>query len=130
MKYLVEIPRVLLGLVLVASGIFGLLNMIPHQELQGGAAAYMTGLTGTYLFTLVKLTEVTTGLLLLANRFVPLALVVLAPVMINIVGYHAFYDLKGVAVPVVLMGLQLFVAWRNRGSFAALLTAKPTAATA
>ena len=126
MKYLKEVPRVLLGLLLLGSGLAGLLMTMPAQELQGGAAAFMTGLSGTYLFILVKITEITTGALLLSNRFVPLALVILAPVTINILGFHAFYDQKGLVVPILMVAAQVFIAWQHRATFAVLLSPKPS----
>lgn len=123
-KLLAALPRVLLGLVFFVFGMAGLLQLIPHQEMEGAAAVYMAGLGGTYLITLVKLTEVVVGLLLLSNRFVPLALTLLAPVMVNIVGFHLFYAPSGLAMPVVLLALQLFLAWKYRAAFAPMLSAK------
>ncbi len=120
---LAALPRVLLGFVLLASGIAGLLHLAPAQTLEGPAALYVTGLTGTYLFTFVKLTEVATGALLLSNRFVPLALVIAAPVLLNIAAFHAFYAPSGLAVPVVMLASALFLAWKHRSAYGALLTA-------
>ena len=123
-KILAAVPRFVLGFVLFASGLAGLLHLIPAQTLEGPAALYMTGLTGSYLFTLVKVTEVATGALLLSNRFVPLALVVAAPVLINILAFHSLYAPSGLAVPVVLLASALFVAWKHRAAYAALLAPK------
>ena len=123
-KILAALPRFLLGFILFASGVAGLLNLIPPQTLEGPGALYMTGLGGSYLIILVKLTEVATGVLLLSNRFVPLALVIAAPVLINIAAFHAFYAPSGLAVPVVMIASALFVAWKHRKAYAALLTPK------
>ena len=126
-KYLSQIPRVFLGLIFTVFGMMGLLHMLPAQQLEGPAAVYMAGLSGTYLLTLVKATEVAVGLLLLSNRFVPLALVILAPVMVNIVGFHAFYAPSGLAMPVLLVAAGVFVAWQHRAAFSTLLTPKVAA---
>lgn len=69
------------------------------------------------------------GALLLANRFVPLALVVLAPVIVNILGFHALYAPSGLVLPAILVAAQVFVAWQHRAALSALLTPKgvPTA---
>ncbi len=129
-KIVSALPRVLLGFILFASGLAGLLNLIPPppEPMQGAAALYMSGLGGTYLITLVKLTEVAVGALLLANRFVPLALVIIAPVVINITAFHLFYAPSGLAVPVVMIAAQLYVAWQHRAAFAPVLAAKQVAA--
>ncbi|MDP2276455.1 MAG: DoxX family protein [Archangium sp.] len=129
-KIVSALPRVLLGFILFASGLAGLLNLIPPppESMQGAAALYMSGLGGTYLITLVKLTEVTAGVLLLANRFVPLALVIIAPVVINIAAFHLFYAPSGLAVPVLMIAAQLYVAWQHRAAFVPVLEAKQAAA--
>lgn len=129
-KILAALPRVLLGFVLFASGLAGLLNLIPPQPLEGPGALFMTGLGGSYLITFVKLTEVITGLLLLSNRFVPLALVIAAPVLLNIAAFHAFYAPSGLALPVLMIAASFFVAWKHRAVFTPLLTAKHEAALA
>ena len=127
-KIIAALPRVVLGAVLLLSGLVGLFHLAPAQTLEGQGALYMTGLTGTYLFTLVKLTEVGVGALLLSNRFVPLALVVIAPVLINIAGFHAFYAPSGLAVPIVLLAAELGLAWKYRAAFAPMFVSKVEAA--
>jgi uncharacterized membrane protein YphA (DoxX/SURF4 family) len=127
-KIAAHIPRVLLGLVFFVFGLMGLLHLIPAQPMEGTAGVYMAGLNGTYLITLVKATEVLVGALLLANRFVPLALVVLAPIMVNIVAFHGLYAPSGLVLPVILVAAQVFVAWQHRAVFSALLTPRPSIA--
>ena len=123
-KILVALPRFLLGFILFASGLAGLLHLIPAQPMEGSGALFMTGLGGSYLITFVKLTEVATGALLLSNRFVPLALVIAAPVLLNIAAFHAFYAPSGLAVPTVMLASALFLAWKHRSAYSALLTTK------
>lgn len=123
-KILAALPRFVLGFILFSSGLAGLLHLIPAQPLEGPGALYMTGLGGSYLITLVKLTEVATGALLLANRFVPLALTVAAPVLVNIFAFHAFYAPGGLALPVVLLAAEFFLAWQYRSVFAPMLAPK------
>ena len=127
-KILSAVPRVLFGLILFGAGLAGLLNKIPQEPMEGAAALYMRGLGGTYLITLVKLTEVAAGALLLANRFVPLALVIIAPVVINIAAFHLFYAPSGLAVPVLMIAAQIYLAWQHRAAFVPVLTAKQVAA--
>lgn len=129
-KILAALPRVLFGAILLLSGIAGLLHLAPLPQLEGPAGLYMTGLSGTYLLTLVKLTEVFAGVLLLANRLVPLALVVIAPVLVNIVAFHLFYAPSGLPVPVLLIAAELSLAWRHRAAFAPMFAARGAAVSA
>jgi hypothetical protein len=90
----------------------------------GSVALAGAFLASGYMFPLIKGTEVVVGALLLANRFVPLALVLLAPVMVNIVLFHAFLAPSGIGMAIVLVALQLFLAWTNRRAYRPLLTAR------
>ncbi len=120
-----HVARVLLGLVFFVFGLNGFLHFIPQPPPPESAARFFELMTGSYLFTLVKATEVTVGILLLSNRFVPLALMLLAPVTVNIVLFHATLEpASTLAMPVVLVGLQLFLAWTHRAAYAALFQAR------
>ena len=124
MKYLPTIARILLGLAFLIFGLNGFLNFIPppptgipQGAMDFGAAMMKTG----YLLQLVKGTEVLVAILLLLNRFVPLALLMLAPVLVNIIAFHAFLAPSGVAVPIVLLVLELYLAWTYRQLFRPVL---------
>jgi hypothetical protein len=79
-----------------------------------------------YLFQLVKGTEVLMGALLLLNRFVPLALAILAPVIVNIVAVHVLLAPSGAAMAIVILALEVYLAWSYRGAFRAMLAARVT----
>jgi hypothetical protein len=116
--------RLLLGATFTLFGLNGFLHFLPMPELSGPSAAFMTGLGATgYMFPLIKGTEVLTGVLLLTNRFVPLALTILAPVVINIVAFHAFLA-PGLGLPLVLLALGIYLAYTERAAFAPLLRAR------
>ena len=100
MRYANLIVNGLIGLVFVVFGLNGFLHFIPQPSHPGPAGAFLGALAASgYLFPLVKGTELVTGLLLLAGRYVPLALTVLAPVVVNIVAFHLFLAPAGLAVP-------------------------------
>ena len=63
-------------------------------------------------------------MLLLGGRFVPLALAVLAPIVINIVGFHLFLAPSGIALPLAVLALELYLAWTYRAAFAPMLRAR------
>lgn len=117
--------RILLGLIFTVFGLNGFLNFLPMPPMPEGAGALLGAFVGSgYLMALVKATEVAVGLLLLSNRFVPLALTVIAPVIVNIVLFHAFLAPAGMLVPLVVLALELVLAWSYRDAFRPLLRAK------
>jgi len=119
------VARVLLGLPLVVFGLNGFLNFIPVPPPEGAAATFMGGLAAAgYFFPLLKATEIVTGLLLLSGRFVPLALTILAPIVLNIVAYHGLVLGAGLPLPLVMAALGIFLAWSYRDSFRGVLAAK------
>jgi putative oxidoreductase len=118
------VARVLLGLPFVVFGLNGFLQFLPQPPVEGDAAAYLGGLAAAgYFFPLLKATEILAGLALLSGRFVPLALVVLAPVTLHIFAYHAFLA-GGVAMPLGLVALGLYLAWAYRDSFRGVIDPK------
>ena len=100
--------RVLLGLIFFASGLVGLLNLYPMPpNLPERLLAFNSGLMATgYFFPFLKGIELLCGLLLLTGAFVPLALVMLAPIVINIFLVHAFLAPNGLPVA-IMIGLLL-----------------------
>lgn len=128
LRFLPAIARVLLGVMFLVFGLNGFFWFIPQppaDQLPKGLVDFSTAMMKTgYLFQLVKGTEVVVGLLLLLNRFVPLALVLLAPVVVNIVLVHAFLAPSGVGMGLVILGLQLYLAWSYRSAFRGMLAAR------
>ena len=72
----------------------------------------------------VATVQVTAGLLLLANRYVPLALALLGPVIVNILVFHLLMNLAGIPPGVVVTILWFFLFYRYRANFAGLFVAK------
>lgn len=129
-RHLPTVARVLLGLLFFVFGLNGFLNFMPTPPVPPSAGEFLGGLAATgYMFPLIKGTEVAAGALLLAGSFVPLALVLLAPVIVNIVLFHLVLAPGGYGMLAVILGLELFLAWSYRGSFAGVLRAdaKPVA---
>lgn len=117
--------RLLLGAIFAVFGLNGFLHFIPQPPPAGLAAVFVGGLGASgYFFPLLKGTEVLVGLALLGNRFVPLALTVLAPIVVNIVAFHAFLAPSGIALPVVIAALGVYLAYTERAVFAPVLRAR------
>ncbi len=124
MSKLVLGARIVLGLIFTVFGLNGFLNFIPLPELSGNAAVFMGGLAASgYLFPLMKVVEILCGLMLLAGRYVPLALTLLASIVINIFFFHVALDSSGMPLAVLILVLQLYLAWSYRSSFQGVLKA-------
>ena len=119
-----HVARILLGLVFFVFGLAYFLNFMPApKELPPKPAMDLSiaMMNSGYLFALIKGTEVLVGALLLCNRFVPLALALIAPVLVNIVAFHAFLAPADIAIPVGLVALELYLAWTYRAAFRPML---------
>ena len=119
------IARYLLGLTFFVFGLNGFLHFLPQPPMSGPPASFAGALLATgYMFPLLKGTEVIASVLLLSNRYVPLALAVLAPVLINIISFHAFLAPGGLALPIVLLVAELYLARSYKDAFAPMLHAQ------
>jgi len=120
--------RLALGLVFFVFGLNGFLHFLPQPPMTGAPAAFMGALHATgYMVGLLKGTEVLGGLLLLTGLFVPLALTILAPVIVNIVAFHLVLAPGNYPVVALVLGAELFLAWKHRDVFAPMLRARPIA---
>ncbi|HEY4186392.1 MAG TPA: DoxX family protein [Polyangia bacterium] len=114
--------RLFLGLAFTVFGLNFFLHFLPMPAPPPQAGAFLGALGGSgYLFPLLKATEVVTGLLLLGGLLVPLALTVLAPILINIIGFHLFLEPSGLPIPLALLAAEIYLAWTYRAAFAPML---------
>jgi putative oxidoreductase len=121
MKIAALIARILLGLVFFVFGLNGFLQFIPVGTLPPGLAGqFMTVLLQSHYVFVISAFQLAGGVLLLVNRYVPLALALLAPVLVNIISYHLFLDSTGLPVALVVLILWGFLAFRHRQHFSGL----------
>ena len=119
--------RLLVGLVLFVFGLNGFLHFIPQPPPPQPALAFFGALFATgYMLPLIMGTQLLVGVLLLANRFVPLALVLIAPVIVNIVAFHVALAPAGLPLALVVLTLELVLAWSHREAFGLVLAARST----
>ena len=118
MKITTLIARNLLGLLFVVFGLNGFLHFIPQPPLTGLAGQYFDVLFASHYMVPVFLLQVVGGALLLANRFVPIALVLLGPVIVNILLFHILMNPAGLPPGLVATALWLLVFYSVRSAFA------------
>jgi hypothetical protein len=121
--------RVLLGLLFFVTGLNGFLNFLPQPAtpMPEGALAFAGAMLKTgYLFPMVMGTQLCAGALLLANRFVPLALALLAPIVVNIFAFHAFLAPSGLGIASLVLILEISLAWAYRKAYRPMLAQRTT----
>lgn len=126
-RYLPVIARILLGLSLFVFGLNGFLNFIPQPEtpMPEAAMAFAGALVATgYMMKLIAVTHLVVGALLLLNRFVPLALALFAPFIVNSIAFHLFLERSGLGVACVFLAFELYLAWAYRAAFRPMLAAR------
>src|SRR5215203_6428360 len=96
MRFAPHVARVLMGALFTFAGSNGLFHYMPDPDPKTMSPAVLklmgAFMESGYMFPMIAGTQLLVGLLLLVNRFVPLAVVLLAPVVVNIVLLHAFLD--------------------------------------
>ncbi len=111
MKKVTVIARILLGLIFLGSGV-AFFVMAPPPPMEGPMGDFFKGMMATkYFFYLLKGTEIVCGGLLLLGMFVPLSLIVLAPVILNIFLVHAVMMPQGLPLAIVLGAIEIYLAF-------------------
>ena len=123
MKIVATIARVLMGVVFLVFGANLIMPFLPNPPLPAGAMKDFTTVLGSTHYTVVVgFFQLLPGILLLINRYVPLALTVLAAELVNILTFHILVAHTGVfPIPILMAILWIIVFWRVRESFAGIL---------
>jgi putative oxidoreductase len=124
MKTLVLISRILLGLIFLVFGLNGFLHFIPAPMPTGVAGQFFGALFVSHYLAAIFALQLVAGVLLLANRFVVLAIAILAPILVNIALFHACMAPAGFAPAVIAVALWSVLFIRERAAFSPLWVAK------
>ncbi len=124
MKIASAVARYLAGVIFVVFGLNGFLHFIPLPPPSGVAGEFMGALYVSHYLTLIFGLQVVGGVLLLANRFVPLALAILAPVIVNILSFHALMAPSGLPMALVVTLLWILIFINARSAFSGLFQAR------
>jgi putative oxidoreductase len=121
MKATILVQRVF-GFCFLAFGLNGFVHFIPHLGMRNAALEFFLGLAATgYMLPLLYMTQAAAGALLLVSFYVPLALAMLAPIVINILLFHVFLAPAGLPVALMLVSFEVSLAWSYRESFIPML---------
>jgi putative oxidoreductase len=127
MKIASTITRLLLGFIFLVFGLNGFLHFIPMPPPTGLAGQYMMALYMSHYLVVIFLLQLIPGILLLVNRYVPLALALLAPVIVNIFFFHALMAPAGLPLALVVVALWIVTALSIRSTFSGLFQQSVTA---
>lgn len=116
------VARLLLGLMFFVFGLNKFLGFLPQPPLPDSAGQMMGALAQSgYFFPVLAASEVVAGALLLSGWFVPLALLILAPIVLHIILFHVFLAPAGTAMGVIALALGIYLAWAYRENFKPVL---------
>ncbi|MEO8098178.1 MAG: DoxX family protein [Acidobacteriota bacterium] len=116
--------RLLMGVPFLIFGLNGFLDFIPQPEtpLPEGAAAFAAALMNSgNMMQLIGTTQFIAGALLTLNRFVPLALALLAPFLVNSIAFHVFLEHSGLPFAAIFLLLEIYLAWVYRSAYRPML---------
>lgn len=115
--------RVLLGLIFTVFGLNFFFHFIPVPPPPEAGANFLGALFATgYIFPIIKTLEVITGLALIAGVFVPLSLLLLAPIAVNILLFHTILAPEGAPLAIVVVVLGLLTAWGYKDRFTGVIS--------
>ena len=123
MKLASTVARYLLGLAFTVFGLNGFFHFLPQPPPTNPLAIqFFQAVTQSHFMALIFFLQLVSGLLLLSGRFVPLALTLLAGIILNILNYHIVMDPKniGAGVFVAILWVLVFISYRE--SFRPLLS--------
>ena len=123
-RLLPTVARLLMGLPLIVFGLNGFFNFIPQPTtpLPEGAAAFAEALMKSgYMMQLIGGTQLIVGVLLVLNRFVPLALALFAPFMVNSIAFHLRLEHSGLPMAAIFLVLEVYLAWTYRNAYRPML---------
>ena len=121
------IVRYVLGVPLLVFGLNMFFNFIPQPKtpIAPGAAAFAGALLASgYMMPLLGVTFLLVALMLVTNRFVPLALALFAPFIVNSILFHIFLEHTGLPMSAVFLALELYLVWSYRSAYRTVLTAR------
>ena len=124
MKIAVLIARILLGLEFAFFGLNGFLNFLKASPPPGVAGQFIGAIFVSHYSVVIFGLQLISGLLLLSGRYIPLALTILAAILVNIVTFHATMAPAGLPMALITVLLWFVVFYSVRRAFAGIFAAR------
>lgn len=124
MKIAAIVARYLLGVIFLVFALNGFLHFLPMPLPAGPAGEFMVVMFSTHYMTFVYAVQLIAAILFLANRYVPLALTIIAPVILNILVFHILMQPAGLPPGVLCAVLWIILAMSVRSAFSGILLPK------
>ena len=124
MRTVTAIARYLAGMIFLVMGLNGFLNFIPFPPPGGIAGQFMGALYASHYLWVIFAFQILAGALLLVNRYVPLAVAVLAPVIVNILSFHALMAPGGLPLALLVTVLWAVIFVDVRPAFTGLFQSR------
>ena len=124
MKTSINISRFLLGFIFLVFGLNGFLHFIPMPPPSGVAGQFLGSMFVTKYLLVVSALQVISGALVLVNRYVPIALTILAPIIVNILLFHVLMNPAGLGLALLVAILWGVVFASVRSAFAGIFEAR------
>ncbi len=125
MKIATIVVRVLLGALFLFASVSYFLKLMPEPPMEGAMKVFNDGMTASgYIMPIVKAIELICGLALVAGRFVPLALILLAPIVVNIFCLILIHQRSGLPMAIAISAATLFLAYVHRERYKGLFASK------
>jgi len=124
MRIVSLVARYLLAVMFLVFGFNGFLHFIPMKPMPGLPGQFMGDIFASHLYVVIFAVMIVSGLLFLIGRYVPLALVLLGPVLVNILSFHIFMQPAGIGPGLVATILWFLVFYSYRSNFTGIFAAK------
>ena len=125
MKILSTVARLLLGLMFTVFGLNGFLNFLPQPPVPPPAAQFLGVFAASHYLAPIFALQLVSGLLFLVNRYVPLALTLIGPVIVNILMFHVLVSPSGIVPGLLATLFWLATFYPVRAAFAGIFQPKP-----
>jgi hypothetical protein len=120
MRIASNVARYILGILFTVFGLNGFLQFIPAVPMPGLAGQFVTVLIASHYMIFVFVVQLICGLLFLADQYVPLALALIGPVIVNILLFHVSMNLSGIVPGALATVCWIVMFYRFRANFAGI----------
>ncbi|OFZ13206.1 MAG: hypothetical protein A2X86_08325 [Bdellovibrionales bacterium GWA2_49_15] len=107
-----------MGLIFLVAGVNGIFQFLPMPQMTEEGLNFMKALGDTgYMLSALMIVQTLCGFMLVANKFVPFALILIFPIVLNIFLFHLFLDYNGLILGTILLLTNLGLAWAHRENY-------------